>query len=534
MKKSLLLACAALLAASSALATTRVVQEVNRGYVLKRDAMTIGTPHATEAACWAAADAHAEAAKRSGNYWCAPYKGRRITYTATPACPALPAAETRTTQCTAPQTGSWQQTRTYSAAPAPTCSVPSAWLPETPPAGACTDPAPPPTGTVYYFSDCQPGAAAGCVAGSNSNPGTLASPKRNLEGFNYNAQPAGTTLLFKRGGAWLTALITLNNPNTTAAAPLVFDAYGTGDKPLIRVPSGFTGNMFNLGGNWGNTNNDGGYVIRNLKIDGDGTGDWGFWFVQNVRDVVIENNEVTGFRIAINSNDGTPYGVRGITLRNNNIHHNRAMGLLGHYDDMLIEGNTFEANNFGGSTFDHGTYIGGGNNITLRNNRYVRNSVVDGVCRGGNMTFHGQIDGLLIEGNEIVQDDATDGCWLMSITQGYSSAEWFRNAVVRNNVLKNCGNTCMAAQSAPGILVEGNVVINDRATAQTAFGIGAGPGPWADGDAADANATVRDNVVCRRASGASGAVVSLNSPGGTATNNVLRTGADASTGPCAR
>jgi len=364
---------------------------------------------------------------------------------------------------------------------------------------------------IYYFSDCQVGAAEGCLPGSNPNAGTQVAPTQNLVGFNVDTLPTGSRLLFKRGGSWAGFSVGLENRNATVAEPLTFDAYGSGAAPLLRVASG---NMFNIGGGWGNQTNDGGYVLRNLKLDGMGTAEWGVWFVQNVHDVLLENNEITGFRIAINSNDGTPYGVAGVTLRNNNIHHNRAMGLLGHYNDLLIEGNLIEANNFSGSGFDHGTYIGGGHNITIRNNRYLRNSVVNGVCQGGNMTFHGQIDGLLIEGNTIEQDAAAPGCWLMSITQGYSSAEWFRNAVVRNNKLINGGNTAMVAQSAAGILVEGNVAINTQGAFQTSFAVGAGPGPYSDGDLPDANAVVRNNTACQ-SGGATGRVVNVNSPGAT-------------------
>ncbi|WOB07320.1 hypothetical protein [Piscinibacter gummiphilus] len=321
----------------------------------------------------------------------------------------------------------------------------------------------------------------------------------------------------------------LENPNTTAAAPLTFDAYGTGVAPLLRLGAN---NMFNVGGGWGNTSNDGGYVVRNLKLDGMGTAEWAFWFIQNVRDVVLENNEITGFRIAINSNDGAPYGVSGITLRNNNVHHNRAMGLLGHYDNMLIEGNLFEANNFSGSIFDHGTYIGGGHNITLRNNRYVRNSVLNGTCTGGNMTFHGQIDGLLIEGNTIEQDASAPSCYLMSITQGYSTPEWFRNAIVRNNKLIN-GGSAVVVQSAPGIVVEDNVSINTTGGVLNSFMIGAG-GVVVNGDEADGNAVVRNNTVCRVSSGSSGYVTNILSPGATVSNNVVVTGSAATTGVCAR
>jgi hypothetical protein len=382
---------------------------------------------------------------------------------------------------------------------------------------------------TYYFSDCQTGAAVGCLPGSNASAGTQAAPKQNLAGINVNALPAGSRLLFARGGSWNWSQLTLENTRTTAAAPLVFDAYGSGPLPTFSQSSG---NMFNLGGGWNNTSNDGGYTFRNIKFDGRGTAEWGFWFVHTVRDVVIENSEITGFRIGVNSNDTDAHTVRGITLRNNNIHHNRAMGLLGHYSDLLMEGNLIEANNFSGSGFDHGSYIGGGQNITIRNNRYIRNSVVNGVCQGGNMTFHGQIDGLVIEGNRIEQDAAAAGCWLMSITQGYTTAEWFRNAVVRNNKLINGGNSAMVAQSAPGILVEGNVVINTQATYQTAIGIGAGQ--YQGGDVADGNATVRNNTACFVIPNLGSVLERVLSPNSTVTNNQLVIGLAATTGVCAR
>jgi len=455
-------------------------------------------------------------------------------------CPAAPAATSATTTqaCAADEVGGPVLTTITSTATVggpPACTV--TWTAGAPVATGtpCTprpvEPPPPvATGTVLHFSDCQAGAAAGCAPGSNANPGTQTAPKQNLAGLNVNTLPAGSRLLFNRGGAWAAFSVRLENLNTTVAAPLTFDAYGSGPAPWLQVASG---NMFNLGGGWMNTTNDGGYVIRNLKLDGMGTAQWGVWFVQNVRDVLIENSEVTGFGIGINSNAGTPHDVRGVTLRNNNINRNRAMGLLGHYNDLLIEGNLFEANNFSGSTFDHGSYLGGGNNITIRDNRYLRNSVVNGVCQGGNMTFHGQIDGMLIEGNTIEQDAAAEQCWLMSITQGYSSAEWFRNTVIRNNRLINGGNTVMAVQSAPGVLIEGNVTINTQATTQTSFAVGSGPGPYADGDDPDSGAIVRNNTACQ-SGGAAGSVVNLNSPGGTATGNTVITGPAATTGVCAR
>lgn len=444
-----------------------------------------------------------------------------------PGCPAPPAPTVTTQPCPTGTTGSWQQTATQTRGPAPECVLTTIAAPTAAPAGACTAVVTPPpptagcTGTTWHLA----------AAGNNANAGTQAAPKASVTSAQLNALPAGSCVLYKRGDTFTLTGLTLENPSARVDAPLTLGAWGTGARPTLRQASG---NAFNIGGGWNNTSNDGGYVIRGLKLDGLGTATWGVWFVNNVRDVVIEDSEITGFAIGINSNDGAPYGVRGITLRNNSITRNRSMGMLGHYSDMLVEGNLFEANNFGGSTFDHGIYLGGGHNIRILNNRFIRNSVLNGVCTGGNVTFHGVHDGLLIEGNRVEQDAAASQCWLMSVTQGYSTAESFRNTVIRGNKLIGGGNTVMAVQSAPGVVVENNVVLQINATAQTAFNIGSGPGPYADGDAGDANAIVRGNRVCRTNAGASGSVVNVNSPGSQVSDNTLITGAAASTGICAR
>lgn len=520
----------ALIAPNLAAGATTTTPWSDRVWQLKLGTVNIGQPYAGingEVNCKAAAQTYAEGRGTSGNYFCHAITAARVTFTANPLpCTTQPSTNTVTIACAAGLSPPWQQTTTVTVSAAPACTVTTTLTPPAAPASACQPPVA--SGPAVYFSDCQTGAAAGCVAGNNANPGTLASPKQNLAGINVNTQAAGTRLLFARGGAWdFGGHVLLENPNASAATPLVFDAYGTGPLPWFRQDAG---NMFQLGGNWNNTSNDGGYVFRNLKFDGMGTAEWGFWFVHTVRDVIIEDSELTGFRIAVNSNDSDTHGVTGITLRNNDIHHNRAMGMLGHYNNLLIEGNQIRANNFSGSGFDHGTYLGGGNNITIRNNHYNRNSVVNGVCQGGNMTFHGQIDGLLIEGNTIEQDAAAPGCWLMSITQGYTTAEWFRNAIVRGNRFINGGNTAMNAQSAPGILVEGNIVHN---TQGGQVGLGVGNNEYEGGDVLDGDAIVRNNTGCYP-TGTGNSLLRVIAPNSTVTNNVTLTGAAALTGACAR
>ncbi len=368
-----------------------------------------------------------------------------------------------------------------------------------------TSPAPatsssPTEGPAYYFSDCQTGAAAGCVAGSNANAGTSASaPKRDLSGFNFNALPAGSRLLFNRGGAWNHTMIRFENNNVTPASPLVVDAYGSGAPPVWRTAASHAIEF----GNWQNTTNDGGYTIRNLKLDGLCTGEWGLWLRDNVRNVMIENVEITGFAIAVHSQSSAPHGVTGTVMRNSTIHRNRSMGLLGQFEGALIEGNVFEANNFSGSTFNHAIYLSGnqhgGSNGVMRNNRFINNSTVNGVCQGGNVTAHGQMSNRLIEGNLIQQDSSAGGCYGFSITPGYFTPEWFRNFVVRGNTVVNLGNCAICAGAAPGILVQGNTIVQLNATLHRGIviptSVDPGGSPTSAGDNVDGGAIVRDNTI---------------------------------------
>jgi hypothetical protein len=368
------------------------------------------------------------------------------------------------------------------------------------------------------------------VSGNNANAGTSASaPKRDLSGFDIDALPAGTQLLFARGGSWSGFNVALSNRNVTAAAPLVFDSYapawGGTARPWLRT----SGGMAFLFGSWNETANDGGYTIRNLKLDGLGTSDWGFWLRNAVHHVTLENLEVTGFKLAVHSQAGSTENAN-FVLRNSLIHRNSDMGVLGEFTTATIEGNTFEANNFSGSFFNHAIYLGGhGTNGVIRNNRFVRNSVVNGVCTGGNVTVHGQWDGLLIEGNTIEQSDSQITCYGFSLNPGYDQPEWMRNVVLRNNTMIDVG--CgICTSSTPGILVEGNRVIQ---TVPRAAGINVGLAVPDPGDVADSGAVVRNNTACYVVNDGQ-AWVRVGGTGATTSNNALVTGSAATTGVCAR
>lgn len=383
-------------------------------------------------------------------------------------------------------------------------------------------PPPPPaptTGAELYFSP----------AGSNANPGTQASPKRDRAGVNFAALPAGAVLRFERGGSYPWPLLVLENLNATPANPIVFEAYGTGARP-VWTASG-DGIYFGM---YQNTSFDGGYTFRGIEMRGPGQGTG--MFLQALRYLTLDDMRITGFGIGIQSQADRAPGVHNVTILNSDISQNGAMGILGQFSNSRIEGNTFRGNNVRGSGFDHGTYLSGkdgfsGVNLIIRNNHYDRNSVLNGRCEGGNMTFHGQMTNVLIERNIIEQDAAAPGCWGMSITQAYDTAEWFREFTVRGNTFINLGNNAMNAQSAPGIVVEGNVVIN---TQSGQSGLNVGHREYSNGDVPDGNAIARNNTGCYPGPGTGNRLMNVFAPNSTVVDNVTLTGAAATQGACAR
>lgn len=382
---------------------------------------------------------------------------------------------------------------------------------------------------MVYLSDCQTGAVAGCVPGNNANAGTEAAPKRDLAGVSINTLPAGSTVLFKRGGAWNVAT-RIDNPNATSAAPITFADYGAGALPILNTPSGTT---FSFGA-YGTSVPDGGYTFRNLKLDGRGTGQWGVFVQGSTRDVTFDGIEATGFDIGIHSQQvaGSP-NLR-LTVKNSWLHHNREHGMLGAGVGFVFENNRVEDNNPSGGGFEHGTYFGSDaltSSGRIVGNTYLRNSAPNGTCDGGNMTLHGMWDGLTIEGNVIEQSGAALTCYGISVTAAYGSAEFFRNTVIRGNTIANVGACGLCISAAPGVLVEGNKVYNTRPTYNIGVQIPAiQPGA---GDAADGGAVIRDNLICHSAPAAGSSAVQAPSAG-SVTGNTYRTGADATTGPCAR
>jgi hypothetical protein len=395
-------------------------------------------------------------------------------------------------------------------------------------------------GSAYYISDCAEGADAGCVAGDDANPGTSAdAPRRSLSGIDLDNLPAGTQILFARGGAWADVRILIRNGNATPESPIVLGAYdpswGGTARPWLRSSS--VGGAIEFGA-WNESSTHGGYLVEGLLLDGAAAAEpaaWGIWVREGTEHLSILDTEITNFQIGVHVQGTEPLPVRYLTLRDNDVHHNTNMGMLAHADDFVVEGNRFSFNNFTGSAFSHGVYLGGingGSRVAFRNNLLERNSVVDGACAGGNFTMHGQWEDVLIEGNRIIQDRSVGTCYGFSLLTSYEHPEWFRGFVVRGNVVVNLGYNSINANAAPGIIIENNLIVNDQD--QYGASISVGHPELAPGDDADHDAIIRNNTIVRptASAGTHGIHLRFAGPGVVVTSNLVSFGAGASGAFC--
>jgi hypothetical protein len=358
---------------------------------------------------------------------------------------------------------------------------------------------------VYYVSDCQAGAAAGCVAGSDNNSGTsAASPWKSTSkvSSSFASMAAGSQVLFAKGGAWSNAAMSgLQNLNSRAASPIIFDSYspswgGTAKPILVEARAGT--DIFSLTGG-GTIVHDEGYVIRNLELRGNGTGQWGIFLTNNISDVVIDNVTMDGLSIGVYCGEyKSATGGNRITLKNSTLTNIRNFGSLWGCANGLIENNTFDNTGYQTPVFDHPLYLGAefaSSNVVVRNNKFTRNAQTNGVCVSSVIVAHGLYDGLVIEDNSIVQAPgaANDGCWGIAMAPAYASAESLPHLVVRGNTVANVGGIAIGCSSCPGALIENNTIVQEGTN--SLVGIQIPMMRRGAGDVADGGAIVRKNSI---------------------------------------
>lgn len=353
---------------------------------------------------------------------------------------------------------------------------------------------------TYYISDCQSGASSGCVAGNDSNAGTSASAPWRTTGRvvqAFGGLSAGDKLLFAKGGSWTNASMTLQNLNTNASNPIVIDSYtpssGASARPILtETRSGYNAIGFDDGSS---PEADGGYVVQNLELRGNGSGQWGVFTSQLTSDITLNNLVIDGFAIGLHC--GT--GIQRVKLLNSTLRNNRSQGTLSGCSNSVIEGNTYDNNGYATAVFDHSIYIGtaesGSQNITIRNNTLRNSSVINGKCESVAMVVHGVVDGLVIEGNKVIQgpDTSSAACWGIAVDGGYGTAESFKNVKIRGNTVVNVGGVGIGCSSCIAPVIENNVIVMD--SGPYLIGIAIPDRSRGSGDAVDTGGIVRNNSI---------------------------------------
>ena len=429
------------------------------------------------------------------------------------------------------------------------------------------------TGTIYYFCDCAAGSQAGCVAGSDANPGTSASaPKQTWSAAitAFNAINAGDTIALCKGGAWAlsstssprycsfavsnsrcAAGSSLTDPANTSTCDIrdYAPSWGGTARPLLAG----SGDLAMLTRQVGSTN---GVRILNLAFQGSNQGPNGgvynaqFGVLTGVCGTPISDS---GWLICNNTFDRLRLGIQGptsgvasnIRIWGNTFTMNDLDAILFYNgSNNAIDSNLFDNN--GGFVHPvtgnqaHTVYLDGdgttvSSNIQVVNNEFRRTGSggTVGPANTGILVGHGLWDYLNIENNIIDCGGGTTGpgnCWNMDLDNNVAAPLWtaFRHTTIRRNLLLG-SSSGIAIGSDPGAFIENNII--DLVTTSRTWMVGI-QSPYqtaktgTPGDDVANNVTIRNNTIY--ISGPSGAytgiLVSTEGTGHVIANNTVTSG----------
>ncbi|WP_437530384.1 right-handed parallel beta-helix repeat-containing protein [Sorangium sp. So ce726] len=351
-------------------------------------------------------------------------------------------------------------------------------IPGVPSPGGCPEIGMDPANT-YYICDCGEGAAEGCVAGDDANPGSQESPFKTYEkaSITFNElPPGGGTVAFCRGGVFDVPMgQKWANSACKPEAPCVARDYDPDwsdneelPLPVIKVAAGYGFDIED----GGNANTDGGYRFLNLDLRGNPEKP-GFFFYNDVDDVLICGVSIDGFSIGVqvagqNTPDPDSDGrSTNIVVQNSSITNCPSQGYLGACDGCGVAYTRFENNGFGTAVLNHHIYFGSEKEsfgmFAVGNDLY-RNTLVNGSCAATSLVVHGMFTDLLIEGNTVREDKgkADLGCWGITADPGHTSAEFFSGLVMRNNTVINMGGVSIGVTACQNCLIENNLVIQEQ------------------------------------------------------------------------
>ena len=366
------------------------------------------------------------------------------------------------------------------------------------------------SGTTYYVCDCGTGADPACVAGNDDATGTTpATAWKTIEKARqaFPGLSAGDTLAFCRGGVFPAEGRDWENHNCRAETPCTLTDYiptwAKSDTHRAVIVAPVDGTAFSFADS-ANADHEEGYIVSSLEVRGtNGTGT-GFFFFNDIDDVILTDLIVSNFDIGVliqGSNPPNP-GSDGqnerITLKNSRVQNNASQGFEGSCNGCAILNNVFDNNGYRGEVYFHNIYWDGAAESSdgrIIGNTLTRSGMVGNVCRSVSLIVHGKHKNLTIERNILQEAVGTAGhdCWAIAVDTGYAGAEGFSGVVIRGNVIKNMGNVGIGLNACTDCMIERNRIIQENPFSTAAIAI-----PDRERGAEDTpmnHVTVRNNLI---------------------------------------
>ena len=272
-----------------------------------------------------------------------------------------------------------------------------------------TDPTPtdpPPTEPTPTDSPVGPSAA------HNPTSGVIVRAGESIQAA-VNANPAGTTFWLKAGVYHGQTVAPKDGMTFVGEVGAVLDGDNTAQQAFFSTADNVT--IRNLVVQNYNT------PLQNGAIRGDWNASTG-WVIEYNE---VKNNHAAGIYVSNQS-----------TIRNNYVHHNGQIGILGRGNGAVVTGNEIAFNNTGGN--DPNWEAGGTKFLYSEGLRFANNYVHDNI--GPGVWFDINNHDCIIEGNRV--EDNTHAGIFYEISYG---------AVIRNNTVRANGGTGSIARS--GILI---------------------------------------------------------------------------------
>ncbi|WP_284451099.1 right-handed parallel beta-helix repeat-containing protein [Methylophaga thalassica] len=354
--------------------------------------------------------------------------------------------------------------------------------------------------TDYYVCD---------TGGSDEYLGT--SPEKPIKTFQKASSiiskslSGGDTISFCRGGTFIVEnRYPYNLDKVSPDNPAIIKDYSPAgipadaSLPIIYNPEQ---GIFYFG-NRDLENPNGGLIVKNLILKGEGVGS-GIFFYNGFTDVRFENLIIDNFAIGIEIAGGS-IATNNISLINSQISNNHEQGILGGGNNLLIDGNSFVNNGFNGSRqayYYHNVYLNSPGeklvvkNITFSNNYVTQSAMTNGKCGGASVAIHGKVEDIKITNNTVEESPggATPHCYGIGVGTGYSYGEYFKNVLISGNKVLNVGQIGIAGGSVINAVIKDNEVLDEGGV--TLYGIAVPDKPDALPDAKTENVLIKNNKV---------------------------------------